>query len=237
MTFLVEFIIVVITIMTEGAPLKKLEIFFDFLSPFSYLAIKEFSLLQNKISCEVAQIIWRPVLMANLIHAYETKGPAEITSKRDYLFRQILRYCARTRTPICVPKVLPFNSSEALRICLHFASKGVNISPLVESLFYAAWAEGRDLSDLEVLRGVLEHCDLDAAEAFSQSGTREVRRQLKDNHARALELGVFGVPSFVYEGELFWGRDSLVDLEDVILNHSDLPLKEIYDDYLSRFKA
>ncbi len=228
---------VVVPIMTEGALLKKLEIFFDFLSPFSYLAIKEFSLLQNKISCEDIEISWRPVLMANLIHAYETKGPAEIESKRDYLFRQILRYCARTRTPIAVPKVLPFNSSEALRICLYFSAQAKDISHLVEALFYAAWAEGRDISDLDVLREVLERGEFDAQEAFRESGTKDVRRLLKNNHARALELGVFGVPSFVYEGELFWGRDSLIDLEDVVMNQSALPMREVYEDYLSRFES
>ncbi len=237
MTFLVKFNMFVTTIMTEGAALKQLEIFFDFLSPFSYLGILEFELLQNKIDCSQLELTWRPVLMANVIHAYETKGPAEIASKRDYLFRQILRYCDRTDTPIKVPKVLPFNSGEALRLCLYFDSLGVDISTLVFTFFKAAWGEGRDLSDLDVLTELMNHCGLDSQQALQESGSKDVRRLLKGNQARALELGVFGVPSFVLDGELFWGRDSLADLEDVITHERELPMKQLYQEYLQRFNS
>lgn len=236
MTFLVNFNKVIATIMTEGGPVKQLEIFFDFLSPFSYLGICEYLQIENKINCANVEVLWRPVLMGNLIHAYETKGPAEIASKRDYLFRQILRHCDRENLSIKVPNVLPFNSSEALRLCLYFQSKGHNISSLVEGFFKAAWGQGEDLNDLDVLTKVMRDVDLDSTEGFEQSGSKDVRKLLKANHARALELGVFGVPSFVFEGELFWGRDSLADLKEVILEGKALPHLETYQDYLARFE-
>ena len=220
--------------MTQGLSLKKLEIFFDFLSPFSYLATQEFARLNLPV-----EVIWRPVVMGTLIHSYETKGPAEIPSKRDYLFRQILRLASRAQIPLQVPDPLPFNSLEALRICIYWQQQKRDISSLVHAFFAASWGRGEDLGQLEVLEQIQAQCGLNEKLARAGSGSREVRIELKDNLKRAQELGVFGVPSFILHNEtgpeLFWGRDSLPDLIDTLAG-ATLPHPEIYARYRERFQ-
>lgn len=214
--------------------MTKVEIFFDFLSPFSYLAVEEFSRLKQSGELPELAIVWRPVIMSQLIHAYETKGPAEIASKRDFLFRQVLRIAERSQIAVKVPKQLPFNSLEALRLTLYWAQKGVDVEALVLSFFRAAWAKGADLGDLDILTECMQEVGLDAKEGHESSGKKEVRLNLKENLKLALAQGVFGVPTFIAGDELFWGRDSLPDLVST-LKGAELPRREVYEEYLRRF--
>lgn len=210
--------------------MTKLEIFFDFLSPFSYLAVEEFT----RGRPDNLEITWRPVVMGNLIHAYETKGPAEIAPKRDYLFRQVLRIAKRENIEIHVPQNLPFNSGEALRICLYWMKEGVEVGGLVLEFFRAAWARGEDLGKLEVLDQCMRKVGLESGAAFADSGGREIRLLLKENLNRALAVGAFGVPTFYVHDEIFWGRDSLIDLFGT-LRGVETYSKVQYQNYLEKF--
>ena len=169
--------------------------------------------------------------MGKVIKSHETKGPAEIESKRNYLFRECLRYAQVMEIPFQSPKVLPFNSMEALRIAI--ASNELEI---IDLLFRCAWEEGKDLGDLEVLKETLSDEGL-----LEDSSSREVRRTLKQNTQEAIEKGLFGVPTFLYfdgkEEELFWGKESIGHLKMKIEgNDPFIIVKEKYEEFLTLFR-
>lgn len=192
--------------------------YFDFLSPYSYLAWTWLRDSGLNIKAE-------PIVLSQVIHSYETKGPAEIAPKRDYLWKHCLRTAKRRGVPFVMPAKLPFNSSYALRLVI--ASDGDK--KIIDKLFRMAWEDGLDIEDTEQLLKVPELKSLDEI-----ASGREARRQLKNNVAQAIENKVFGTPTFIVNGELFWGDDCQKDLFD-FLDGQDPLNTDHFKYFLERF--
>lgn len=204
--------------MTNNITDQNIEFYFDFLSPYSYLAwtwLRESNL----------KIKTYPVTLGQVIHFHETKGPAEIIPKRDYLWKHCLRTAKYRQVPFVMPAKLPFNSSYALRIAI--ASDGD--FKVIDALFRAAWERGLDLEDAEVVLNLPECSTLDDV-----ASSREVRKQLKENVKRANDLGVFGTPTFIVNGELFWGDDCRRDLM-AYLQGEDVLDRAAFEQFTERF--
>ncbi len=183
--------------------------YFDFLSPYSYLAfqwIKKNKVLLDKLDIQVKYI---PIMMGKLIHSYDTKGPAEIESKRNFLFKDCLRYAKLSNIPFIPPKSLPFNSLYSLRVAIVAES---NKFEVIDSIFSAGWGRGLEIGEEDSLRLIFKEAGLDDS-LLESTTSKEVRRELKKNTKDAFENGVFGVPTFIYKDELFWGNDSTKYLE------------------------
>ncbi len=190
------------------------DFYFDYLSPYSYLAWCELRALKIE---QVAQVNYYPVILSQLIYQYQAKGPSEIPPKRNYLFKDCLRKAYDRGFPLVVPKLLPFNSLYALRLSLKEIA-GADQYQLIDLFFRAVWEEGKDIGDTDQLAEILAG----KASLIDQATSAQARRILKDNVQRAIEAGAFGLPTFVAQGELFWGHDSIDHLlrfmrgEDVV---------------------
>ena len=123
----------------------------------------------------------------------------------------LLRRAAREGFDFTTPKTHPFNSLYALRLSLAEVA-GANQAAVVAALWKAGWQERIDMGEPDELLGALRAAGLPAEELYEKSFAREAKTALKENLQRGIEHGVFGVPSFVVEGELFWGEDALADL-------------------------
>lgn len=179
--------------------------YFDVISPYSYLHLKQFGRLPADLEIEYV-----PVLFAGLLKHWEHKGPAEIPPKRVYMFRQLLWLSAHLGIPFKIPPAHPFNPLQALRLLL---AAGPNREH-VETAFDMVWKEGRDLQDpatLEELARRLHIGDPRAAWADPQ-----IKSRLKANTEEALRYRVFGVPTFLVGEYQFWGQDSLDMLLDYL---------------------
>jgi 2-hydroxychromene-2-carboxylate isomerase len=188
--------------------MKQLTFFFDFLSPFSFFAWKRLTQLESQ---GFLQLDYRPVALGPLLNHWQIKGPGEIQPKREFLLKQCLRYAARNKMPFTTPKTHPFNSLYALRLALK-AVAGDQQSQVISSLWRAGWEQRIDMGEPEELLSALRANHLPADELYEKSFSREAKQELKKNIQDALSLGVFGVPSFIFESELFWGNDSIEDL-------------------------
>ena len=133
--------------------LSKCDFFFDFLSPYSYIGWVRFHRLKLH---EKLQVCYKPVVLSRLIHAYETKGPAEIDSKRDYLFKHCLRYTKKESIDFLYPKKLPFNSQDLLRLCTWSKSESVQ-RELINFIFNLVWAKKNDVEDCDIVYLSLIH--------------------------------------------------------------------------------
>lgn len=186
--------------------MKKIEYFFDFLSPYSYLSWTWFREMTKELREKGYVIEFIPVSLAQVITSYETKGPAEIETKRNYLFKDCLRKSLKRNIPFALPRSLPFNSLYVLRMAI--ACEDERREELIDVFFRAGWEKGLELGSSESLEKILNDKGFPAQDLLDQVGSKDVRQQLKKNNQRALEKGVFGVPSFVVDKELFWGDDS-----------------------------
>ena len=177
--------------------MKSAEWFFDFISPFSYLQFESFGELPQDVTISL-----RPLVFAAILNHLQHKGPAEMPGKRRFTYRHV-QWLARHRgIALRFPPAHPFNPIRALRLAIALGSS----HEVVATIFRFIWREGRALDTtadwhaLEAALGIRNADELIAAQ--------RVKDELRSNGERAIAHGVFGVPTFVIDGEVFWGLDA-----------------------------
>jgi 2-hydroxychromene-2-carboxylate isomerase len=138
----------------------------------------------------------------------------------------MLRYADRNGIPFTTPKTHPFNSLYALRLSLACVAADAQLK-VVDTLWRAGWERRIDLGEPEELLAALRASNLQADELYEASFGREAKVELKQNIQDAIGKGVFGVPSFVYGDELFWGNDSLDELAALIRGDDNLDREKL----------
>ena len=172
--------------------------YFDLISPFSYLHLKQFHRLPSGLEIEYV-----PVLFAALLKHWGHKGPAEIPPKRVYMYRQLNWLAAHFGIAFRMPPAHPFNPLQGLRLLIAAGPTRQN----VETAFDMIWKEGLDLQDAANVAELGKRLQVnDVPTALSDEA---VKARLKANTEEAIARGVFGVPSFAFDEVLFWGQDSL----------------------------
>lgn len=184
---------------------KHIIFYFDFISAYSYLAWVQFPKLLEETKASMEAI---PVFLAGMLHACGQKGPAEIPSKRNYCFKDILMCAAECGVPIEGPPSHPFNPLLALRMCTALSDENQK-QKLIHKMFTACWSEGKNIADANILSQLANECGLDGQLLLQKAQESTIKEQLKKNTEAALKKGVFGVPTFLVNGELFWGNDRL----------------------------
>ncbi len=172
--------------------------YFDFISPFAYLHFKRFQHLPAGLEIEYV-----PVLFAALLKAHGHKGPAEIAEKRRQTYRMCVWLAQEQGIEMRFPPAHPFNPLHALRLALAAGATRA----AVEAIFDCIWKRGDEVNapaTFAALADTLRLVDAQAAVADPA-----VKQKLAANTERALARGVYGVPTFDFAGELFWGADAM----------------------------
>ena len=183
---------------------NSVKFYFDPVSPYSWLAARQL----ERLDAAGAEVDVQPILFAAVLQAHGTKGPAEIASKRAYTMRDVLRIAARLGLPFTGPPTHPFNPLRALRMCIaiddaaHRRRFGV-------ALLEAAWERGLDLTDDAVLTELATACELHGETMLSRANDGAIKQRLVEATQDAVNAGVFGVPTFAFADELFWGEDRI----------------------------
>lgn len=172
--------------------------YFDLISPFSYLHLKQF----NRLPADM-EIEYVPVLFAGMLKHWENKGPAEVPPKRIYMYRQLTWLAGHLGIPYKMPPSHPFNSLHGLRLLVAAGPT----RRLVETAFDMVWKEGKDIQGPSGISELARRLGVDDPEAAMAD--ERVKTALKASTDAAIARGVFGVPSFLLGETLFWGQDSL----------------------------
>ncbi len=168
--------------------------YFDFVSPFSYIALHRLPELDASIS-------FKPVLFAGLLQHWGQKGPAEIPAKRRWTYRWCTWWAAELGIPFRFPAEHPFNPLQHLRLALACGSAPA----AVKRIFDSVWMSGENATDPRRLSELTKELGIDTARLSSP----EIKDALRKNTEEAAARGVFGVPSFVVDREVFWGADGV----------------------------
>ncbi len=170
--------------------------YFDFVSPYSYIAFKRLHELPRDVEVEL-----KPVLFAGLLNHYGQKGPAEIAAKRRWTYRWCTWWAKSLGIPFRFPASHPFNPLRHLRLAI-----AAGVTPqIVGRIFDAVWTTGAEASDPARFKALAQELDVDEA----RLAATEVKDTLRKNTEEAAARGVFGVPTYEVDGELFWGADAL----------------------------
>jgi len=180
-------------------------LYFDAISPYSWLA-----LMEAEGFAQQHQVAWRvrPVVYAKLLDANGLVGPAESPAKRRYTFEDVFRLSAVRGLAFKGPPAHPFRSLEALRTVWLFRD-APNALELARTVVDGAWGRGLDLTDVGVLSELVSEAGCDARDLAQRLQAPETKAGLAACTQEALDARAFGVPTFVHEGEVFWGHDRL----------------------------
>jgi 2-hydroxychromene-2-carboxylate isomerase len=189
--------------------MPDVDFYFDYLSPFAYLASRAVPIVCERNG---ASLRFRPILFAGLLNHWGQLGPAEIPPKALYAFRACLRYATLHSIPFRTPKYHPFNPLTALRATLAAESEDER-RRATAALYELGWARGGDLGDPAEITGALDEAGLDGPALVARGGTEAVKAALKEETSAAIVRGVFGIPTMLVGEELFWGLDQVEYLE------------------------
>lgn len=170
--------------------------YFDFISPFAYLQFSRFCQLPPDL-----HLTLKPVLFAGLLGHFGQKGPAEIPSKRRFVYRFFRWLAVQRSVPFNMPPTHPFQPLPPLRLAIAAGAT----AEAVGTIFDFIYGSGQDV-------GGPAFAELGRALGFDDVAARiadpQVKERLRENTQEAIAAGVFGVPTFVARGELFWGDDA-----------------------------
>jgi 2-hydroxychromene-2-carboxylate isomerase len=188
--------------------MKHITFYLDFISPYAYLA---FERLPQALIGHSYSVTYKPVLFAALLKHNGQLGPAEIPSKRDWTYRQVLWLAHQHGITMQMPTSHPFNPLALLRLAVACDAHGLPNRYVCEVLFHHVWRGASEATDPARLQLVTEQ--LDPRRAVN---SEEVKAQLKSHTDEAIALGVFGVPTFAVDDKLFWGLDALPMLQQYL---------------------
>jgi 2-hydroxychromene-2-carboxylate isomerase len=185
---------------------SALEFWFEFASTYSYPAAMR---VERVARAEGVEVAWRPFLLGPIFAAQGwNDSPFNLYPvKGRYMWRDLERICADLGTPMRRPSRFPRNGLLAARVACH-AQEQPWLPEFVRQVYRANFADDREISDPAVVGEILEAVGQPRA-LLAAAESPETRAKLRAQTERAQALGIFGAPSFVARGELFWGNDRL----------------------------
>lgn len=189
--------------------MAALEFWFDFGSNYSYLSAMRIDALARE---KQVHVIWKPFLLGVVFKAlgWETSPFVLQKIKGDYTWRDMARQCDKYGLPWRQPATFPRTALLPMRVALIGADQGW-IAPFARRMMTMNFAEDRDIDNLEAVSEVLAELGLDAPAIVALALTPDNKLRLRRQTQQAQALNLFGAPSFLSDGELFWGNDRLED--------------------------
>ncbi len=190
--------------------MRQVDFYYDFSSTNSYFAA---FMLPEAVARTGANIRWLPIHSAALFRGTGFDVMAMTPRKARYLWRDHARYAKLTGLPFRKPSRFPIKTALALRCVLAAkriageAGQGeLAAQSLSQAVFRAYWERDEDIADPAVVRTLIS---AQADRMLQLADSIEVRDELRAITADAAARGVFGVPAFFVDGEMFWGKDRL----------------------------
>jgi 2-hydroxychromene-2-carboxylate isomerase len=199
------------------------EFLFDFGSPNAYLSHKVIPGIERRTGVKFEYV---PILLGGLFKLTGNRSPAEsfagIKNKMEYQQIEMARFVkqhglhAFKRNPY-----FPVNTLQITRGAVAASRENV-FEKYVDAIFASMWEQERKMDDLDVITQALTGAGLDAIRLIARTQEADVKQELLSNTQRAFERGAFGSPTFFVEDEIFFGKDSLRDVEEEIVGRLDI---------------
>ena len=193
---------------------KTVEFFFDFGSPYTYLAYHQ---LPKIAARHGTTIIWRPMLLGGVFQATGNKSPIEIPAKGRYSLIDLQRWAQHFGVPLQMNPHFPINTLPLMRgaVAMQLRSE-VEFQRYVAVIFRAMFEHPRNLNQPEEVAAVLAENGMDPTAFVDLINAPAAKEKLKENTAQAVARGVFGAPTFFVGEQMFWGQDRLDFVEQAL---------------------
>ncbi len=192
--------------------MKAITCYLDFVSPYAWLA---FAQLPEQLAGLSYRVQYRPVLLGALLNAHANPGPAGIAPKRDWTYRHVRWLGQHLGCGLEMPAAHPFDPLPLLRLALECSTDGSINRFTADAVLRHVWHGGADALAPERLAQLRQQL-----QAQLRSDAAQAKALLRSNTEAAQQRGVFGVPTFEVDGQLFWGLDSLPMLRAYLVGDS-----------------
>lgn len=184
-------------------------------SDWAYLGADRLEAIATRLDVRIA---YKPV---DLPDVYARTGgvllPQRSPERQAYRVTELKRWCARLGIDVNpTPRYMCPNADQASRLVIAADEMGLDVASLYKAILRAQWVEERDVSCEQTLREILEAQRIDVTAVWARSRSTDVEATYRRFTDEAVAAGVFGSPSYVYRGEVFWGQDRLDMLEETI---------------------
>jgi 2-hydroxychromene-2-carboxylate isomerase len=199
--------------------MKKIEFWFDFGSPASYLAWFQ---LPKIAAARGAEIDWRPMLLGGVFQAVNNRSPVEVPTKGRWMLEDLPRWAKRYGAPYVRNPHFPINTLTLMRGAVGLQMREDDrFRRYVDAIFRAVWEEERALGDSGVVAAVLTEAGFDPAEFVAMVSDPAVKERLKAVTLEAVQRGVFGAPTLFVDGQMHFGQDRLEFVADRLVDKPD----------------
>jgi len=188
---------------------EKLEFFYDYVSPYSYLANSQLSEVGG------SKLVYRPMFLGGVMQATGNKPPGTLEIKGMYLRKDIARWALRYGVEYNRNPKFPQNTLKALRLAL-VAQKDGAFEEVHKALFAAMFVHQSDLSDDELLSKIMIDADMNESATFERIEDQSIKDELKANTEEAVARGAFGAPTFFVGEQMFFGNDRFEFIKEAL---------------------
>jgi 2-hydroxychromene-2-carboxylate isomerase len=191
---------------------------FDFGSPNAFLSHEAIPAIEMRIGTKFEYV---PVLLGGIFKATNNRSPAEtlagIKNKREFQTIETNRFEKRFQVkPYTWNPFFPVNTLNLMRAAVAAQMEGV-FEKYVDAAFHHMWVEPKKMDDLEIAIAALTASGLDAKRLFARASEADVKAKLIENTQSAVDRGAFGSPTFFVGNEIFFGKEQLRDVEEMVL--------------------
>ena len=192
--------------------IKPFEFYFDFVSPYSFLAHKEIRKIEKT---NAIKIKYMPILLGGLHDLAGIKAPGFIPIKAKYMIKDCKLWAEKYNITFKFNNYFPIKTLDLMR-CVLVAEKESFSQNFINKVFDAIWKDGLNLNDNIIVEKLLKNLDINPKTFLMESVDFKIKDELKKRTDDAHKKGVFGAPSFIVNNNVFWGQDRL----EFVLNES-----------------
>ena len=185
--------------------IKSFDFYFDFVSPYSFLAHKQIRKIEKK---EGFKIRYKPILVGGLHNLHGIKAPAFIPAKAKHMIRDCKLIAAKNGVKFKFNSYFPIRSLNLMRGV--FVAEEDNIkSNYIDCIFNTIWQDGLNMNDQVIVEKVLKNLNVNPKTFILRSSSSLIKDSLRKKTNDAYEKGIFGAPTFVVNNKIFWGQDRI----------------------------
>ena len=184
---------------------KSFDFYFDFASPYTFLAHKQIREFEKKNSIKIK---YMPVLLGALLKSSGIKPNADIPIKGKYMIKDCKLWAEKHNVTFKFNNYFPINTLNLMR-CVLVAEKKKISQNLINKIFDAIWRYGLNLNDNTIVEKLLKNIDINPKNFLIEAIDLKIKNELKKRTDEAYKKGVFGTPSFIVNNKMFWGQDRL----------------------------
>jgi len=185
--------------------IKPFDFYFDFISPYSFLAHKEMRKIENKTKITIR---YKPILLGGLHNLHGIKAPAFIPAKAKHMIRDCKLIAERNNVKFKFNSYFPIKSLNLMRGVLVAEEDNIK-NYYIDNVFNTIWQDGLNMNDENIIHKVIKNLNINPKTFALRSTSSLIKDSLSRKTSDAYEKGIFGAPTFVSNSKIFWGQDRI----------------------------